>query len=250
MGERIAYVRVSTIEQNEARQVEELKKHDIQKWFIEKVSGKNTDRPELQKMLDYIREGDTVYVHDLSRLSRSTSDLLKLVEFFAKKKVELVSNKENIDSSTPTGKLMLTMIAAINEFERQNLLERQREGIAIAKREGKYKGHSVKKLILIFLIKPMLNIRIEKSVKQKWPDVLKYQDRHCISSLLIRVYLDTPEPIHLERSCKPCLQTVIYEPIISHFSCGKHQQNSCSRRQIPLYAIKCNNLQSARKNSF
>ena len=74
MGERIAYVRVSTIEQNEARQVEELKKHDIQKWFIEKVSGKNTDRPELQKMLDYIREGDTVYVHDLSRLSRSTSD--------------------------------------------------------------------------------------------------------------------------------------------------------------------------------
>ena len=107
-----------------------------------------------------------------------------------------------------------------------------------------------KKLILIFLIKPMLNIRIEKSVKQKWPDVLKYQDRHCISSLLIRVYLDTPEPIHLERSCKPCLQTVIYEPIISHFSCGKHQQNSCSRRQIPLYAIKCNNLQSERKNSF
>ena len=69
-----------------------------------------------------------------------------LVEFFAKKKVELVSNKENIDSSTPTGKLMLTMIAAINEFERQNLLERQREGIAIAKREGKYKGHSVKKI--------------------------------------------------------------------------------------------------------
>ena len=140
MGERIAYVRVSTIEQNEARQVEELKKHDIQKWFIEKVSGKNTDRPELQKMLDYIREGDTVYVHDLSRLSRSTSDLLKLVEFFAKKKVELVSNKENIDSSTPTGKLMLTMIAAINEFERQNLLERQREGIAIAKREHRYQG--------------------------------------------------------------------------------------------------------------
>ena len=98
MGERIAYVRVSTIEQNEARQVEELKKHDIQKWFIEKVSGKNTDRPELQKMLDYIREGDTVYVHDLSRLSRSTSDLFKLVEFFDKKKVELVTNKENIDS--------------------------------------------------------------------------------------------------------------------------------------------------------
>ena len=173
MGERIAYVRVSTIEQNEARQVEELKKHDIQIWFIEKVSGKNTDRPELQKMLDYIREGDTVYVHDLSRLSRSTSDLLKLVEFFAKKKVELVSNKENIDSSTPTGKLMLTMIAAINEFERQNLLERQREGIAIAKKEGKYKGHSVKKIDPVLFDKTYAEYKDRKISKAEMARRLK-----------------------------------------------------------------------------
>lgn len=136
----IAYVRVSTVEQNEARQVEALEKHGIDKWFTEKVSAKNTNRPQLKAMLEFAREGDTIFIHDFSRLARSTADLLKLVEQLTAKGVHLVSNKENIDSSTPTGKLMLTMIGAINEFERTNLLERQREGIAIAKREGKYKG--------------------------------------------------------------------------------------------------------------
>lgn len=146
MGEKIAYVRVSTVEQNEARQLEALEKHGIDKWFKEKISGKDTNRPELQRMLEYVREGDTVYIHDFSRLARSTKDLLEIVEFFKEKKVNLVSNKENLDSSTSTGKLMLTMIAAINEFERQNLLERQLEGIAIAKAEGKYKGRAVKQI--------------------------------------------------------------------------------------------------------
>ena len=144
--ENIAYVRVSTAEQNEGRQVEELKKHQIDKWFTEKVSGKDTNRPQLRAMLDYVREGDTVYIHDFSRLARSTKDLLELVEFFQNTKVRLVSNKENLDTSTSTGKLMLTMIAAINEFERENLLERQREGIALAKAEGKYKGGQVKRI--------------------------------------------------------------------------------------------------------
>lgn len=142
----IAYVRVSTAEQNESRQIEALEKHDIDKWFIEKASGKDANRPKLKDMMDYIREDDTVYIHDFSRLARSTKDLLEIVEFFNRKKVHLVSNKENLDTSTPTGKLMLTMIAAINEFERQNLLERQREGIAIAKKAGKYKGGHVKKI--------------------------------------------------------------------------------------------------------
>lgn len=137
---KIAYVRVSTAEQNEARQTEALSKYDIEKWFVEKVSAKDTHRPELQNMLDFAREGDTIYIHDFSRLARSTTDLLGLVEKFRQKGITLVSNKENIDTSTPTGKLMLTMIAAINEFERANLLERQREGIAIAKRNGVYKG--------------------------------------------------------------------------------------------------------------
>ena len=132
---KVAYVRVSTEEQNEARQIEALRAHSIEKWFTEKISGKSMDRPQLQAMLDYVREGDTVYIHDFSRLARSTKDLLEIA-----KGVHLVSNKENLDTGTPTGKLMLTMIAAINEFERQNLLDRQREGIAIAKRNGVYKG--------------------------------------------------------------------------------------------------------------
>ena len=137
---KIAYVRVSTVEQNEARQTESLKKYGIEKWFTEKISAKDTNRPELQQMIDFAREGDTIYIHDFSRLARSTKDLLDIVDLLQSKNIHLVSNKENIDTSTPTGKLMLTMIAAINEFERTNLLERQREGIAIAKREGKYKG--------------------------------------------------------------------------------------------------------------
>lgn len=137
---KIAYVRVSTVEQNEARQIEALEKFGIEKWFTEKVSAKDTNRPQLKQMLDFAREGDTVYIHDFSRLARSTKDLLDIVETLHSKGIHLVSNKENIDTSTPTGKLMLTMIAAINEFERTNLLERQKEGIAIAKRNGQYKG--------------------------------------------------------------------------------------------------------------
>ena len=136
----IAYVRVSTVEQNEARQVEGLKKHNIDKWFTEKISAKDANRPQLQAMLEFAREGDTVFIHDFSRIARSTKDLLAIVEQLNAKGVHLVSNKENIDTSTPTGKLMLTMIGAINEFERMNLLERQREGIAIAKQHGKYRG--------------------------------------------------------------------------------------------------------------
>lgn len=137
---QIAYIRVSTIEQNEQRQVEAMQQYRIEKWFIEKVSAKDTNRPKLQELLEFAREGDVIHIHDFSRLARSTKDLLDIVEMLNKKGVTLISNKENIDTSTPTGKLMLTMIGAINEFERTNLLERQREGIAIAKRNGKYKG--------------------------------------------------------------------------------------------------------------
>ena len=137
----VAYVRVSTVEQNEARQIEALEKYNIEKWYTEKVSGKNmTDRPELQSMIDFVRDGDTVYVHDFSRLARSTKDLLDIIEKLNAKGVHLVSNKENIDTSTPNGRLMLTMLSAIYQFERENMLDRQAEGIAIAKRNGAYKG--------------------------------------------------------------------------------------------------------------
>lgn len=136
----IGYVRVSTAEQNEQRQIEGLQKYNIEKWYTEKISAKDTNRPKLNEMLEFARENDTIYIHDFSRIARSTKDLLAIIEFLNNKGVHLVSNKENIDTSTPTGKLLVTMIGAINEFERQNMLERQREGIAIAKREGKFKG--------------------------------------------------------------------------------------------------------------
>ncbi len=143
---RVAYIRVSTVEQCEQRQVEAMTPHNIERFYIEKVSAKDTNRPKLKEMLDYVRDGDVVYVHDFSRLARNTADLLNIVEYLNNKGVTLVSNKENIDTSTPTGKLMLTLIGAIAEFERTNLLERQREGIAIAKAKGKYKGGQVKRI--------------------------------------------------------------------------------------------------------
>ena len=136
----LAYVRVSTAEQNEGRQVEALGGRGIEKWFIEKASAKDAGRPQLRALLEYAREGDTIYIHDFSRLARSTKDLLSIVERLQERRVHLVSNKEHLDTGTPTGRLMLTMIAAINEFERENLLERQREGIALAVKAGKYKG--------------------------------------------------------------------------------------------------------------
>lgn len=143
----IGYIRVSSVDQNEARQHAALEQYHIDKLFIDHgISGKDTNRPQLQAMLDYIREGDTVYIAEFSRLARNTADLLNLTERFKAKGVKLVSLKENLDTTTPTGKLMLTMIGAIAEFEREMILERQREGIAEAKKAGKYKGKQVKKI--------------------------------------------------------------------------------------------------------
>lgn len=138
---KVGYIRVSTAEQHEDRQRAALEQYGIEKWYMDKASGKNLkERPQLCACLDYVREGDTLYVMDFSRLARSTKDLLDIVDLLKDKNVKLVSLKENLDTETPTGQLMLTMMAAIAEFERQNLLERQAEGIAIAKEKGVYKG--------------------------------------------------------------------------------------------------------------
>ena len=146
----VGYVRVSTVEQNEARQLETMKKYNVEKIFTEKVSGKNmADRKELKDMLEFVRDGDTVVIHDFSRLARSTKDLLEIVELLEDKGVKLISSKENIDTHTANGKLMLTMIGAIAEFERANLLERQKEGIAIAKAKGIYKEKCGRKEVVI-----------------------------------------------------------------------------------------------------
>lgn len=143
---RVAYIRVSTVEQCEQRQITALEKYDIGKWFTDKASGKNAKREQLQAMLDYVREGDTIYIHDLSRLARSLKDLLDILQTLDDKGVTLYSNKENLDTSTPTGRLMVNMIACINQFELENLHERQREGIAEAKKRGVYKGRKKKKV--------------------------------------------------------------------------------------------------------
>lgn len=138
---RIGYIRVSTLEQHEERQKVELtEKAHIEKIFLDKLSGRDTNRPQLQAMLEFIREGDIVYVSEFSRLARSTKDLLDIVQQMSEKQVQVISLKENFDTSTPAGELAMTMFAAIATFERKIMLERQKEGIALAKSQGKYKG--------------------------------------------------------------------------------------------------------------
>ena len=137
---KIGYIRVSTEEQNTARQEVLLRELDVDEVFIDKASGKNTDRTELKRMMEYVRKGDTVIVESISRFARNTRDLLDLVEQLTAKEVEFVSKKEAIDTTTPTGKFMLTVFAAVAELEREYILQRQREGIAIAKEQGKYTG--------------------------------------------------------------------------------------------------------------
>ena len=134
---KIGYVRVSTEEQNTARQEIMLRDLGVDELFIDKASGKNADRPELRRMMEYVRRGDTVIVESISRFARNTRDLLE-------KQVEFVSRKEAIDTTTPTGKFMLTVFAAVAELEREYILQRQREGIAIARTQGKYRGRPAK----------------------------------------------------------------------------------------------------------
>ena len=136
----VGYVRVSTKEQNTARQEELMKRLGVSKVFEEKISGKNMNRPKLKAMMEFVREGDTVVVESYSRLARSTRDLLTIVEELQEKKVGFISQKENIDTNTPQGRLMLTIFAGLAQFERECTLERQAEGVAIAKAQGKYKG--------------------------------------------------------------------------------------------------------------
>ena len=136
----VGYVRVSTVEQNTARQEVIMKDLGVEKVFIEKVCGATTNRPQLREMLNFVRDGDTLIVESISRLARSTKDLLSIVEKLSEKNVQFISKKETIDTSTPQGKFMLTVFAAMAELEREQILQRQREGIALAKSEGKYKG--------------------------------------------------------------------------------------------------------------
>ncbi|RMC97784.1 recombinase family protein [Clostridium autoethanogenum] len=143
---KVGYVRISSKEQNTARQDELMKNLGVEKVFTDKMSGKNTDRPELTKMMEFVRQGDTLIVESISRFARNTKDLLELIEQLEEKQVQFVSQKEALDTNTPTGKFMLTIFGAVAELERQYIKERQREGIDIAMAEGRFNGRPKKKL--------------------------------------------------------------------------------------------------------
>ena len=143
---KIGYIRCSSEQQNTTRQEVLMQELGVDEVFIDKLSGKNTDRPQLKKMMSYVRKGDTVIVSEISRFARNTRDLLELIEILTQKEVEFVSKKEAIDTTTPTGKFMLTIFGAVSELERTYILSRQAEGIAIAKSMGKYKGRKSLKL--------------------------------------------------------------------------------------------------------
>ena len=136
----VGYIRVSTAEQNTVRQEVLMESLGVEILFIDKASGKNAERPELIRMMEFVRQGDTIVVESISRFARNTKDLLELVEQLNAKDVEFVSQKEALDTSTPSGRFVLTVFAALAQMERETILQRQAEGIAIAKAQGVYKG--------------------------------------------------------------------------------------------------------------
>jgi DNA invertase Pin-like site-specific DNA recombinase len=143
---KIGYIRVSTPEQNTMRQTELMKELCVEKIFIDKATGTNKQRRELIRMIDFAREGDTVIVESISRFARNTRDFLTLISLLSEKDVTFISKKEAIDTQTKAGKFMMTVFAAVAELEHDYLIERQQEGIRIAKAQGKYKGRKPKEL--------------------------------------------------------------------------------------------------------
>lgn len=137
---KVGYVRCSTAEQNEARQLKMMEEQNVERIFIDKASGKDTDCENYRAMIAFVRAGDSVTVESISRIARNTRDLLSIIATLTEKGVEFISLKESIDTTTPQGRFMLTVFGALSELERESLLQRQREGIEIAKAEGKYKG--------------------------------------------------------------------------------------------------------------
>lgn len=130
---RIAYIRCSTVEQNTIRQELMMEELGVEQIFIDKCSGKNADRPQLKAMLEFVRKGDTVIVSEISRFARNTKDLLNLIEKLTEKEVAFISKKESIDTTTATGKFMLTIFGAVSELERSYILSRSKEGIEAMK---------------------------------------------------------------------------------------------------------------------
>jgi len=135
-----SYKRVSTLHQDERRQEISLESYKIDRQYVDKLSGKNMDRPQLKLLLNEVRSGDTIIVESISRFARNTKDFLELIDTLEKSNVQFISKKENIDTSTPSGKFMLTVFAALAQMEREIIVERVREGIEKAKRYGTKSG--------------------------------------------------------------------------------------------------------------
>lgn len=182
---KVLYARVSSINQNLNRQLQDSEGYD--KIFEDKCSGKNTERPALQEMLNYIREGDEVYAHELSRLARNTFDLIGLVNKMLAKGVSVHFIKENLhfspDKDDATSNLILTILASIAQFERTLIKDRQKEGIAIAKANGKYKG--TKKRLSAEQVKELKELAQNRNV---WT-IQKLMDRYQISRASVYNYL-------------------------------------------------------------
>lgn len=158
-GQKVGYIRVSSVEQNTRRQLDGI---EVDRFFIDKASGKNTNRPKFQEMLNYVREGDQIIVHSMDRFARSLKDLVTEVDQLVKRGVALQFVKENITftaQSTPMDNLMLQLMGAFAQFEREIILERQKEGIKIAAAQGKYKGRVHK-----------LNYEQAEALRQAWKD--------------------------------------------------------------------------------
>ena len=155
---QIGYMRVSTENQCISRQEALMNEMGVEKVFQDIASGKNSNRQQLNDMLSFVREGDTVVVESYSRIARSTNDLIKILDTLQNKGVQFISKKESIDTTTSSGRLMFTIFAGLSQFERECMLERQAEGIVEAKKAGKYKGR-----------KPLeIDTDKFKNVYQKW----------------------------------------------------------------------------------
>jgi DNA invertase Pin-like site-specific DNA recombinase len=142
-GKRVGYIRVSSVDQNEARQLEAMAGLHIDKTFMDKLSGKDTNRPQLQAALDYLRDGDVLVVHSMDRLARNMRDLQNLIAELNARHIAVEFVKENLaftGEDSPMSKLMLSILGGVAEFERSLIRERQREGIAAAKTRGDYRG--------------------------------------------------------------------------------------------------------------
>lgn len=181
---KVGYLRISTSEQNFARQETIMKDYfKVEKIFKDIGSRKDTNRTELKEMLSFVREGDIIYIESISRLAGNTLDFLKIIENLKSKNVDLVSHKENIDTSNAYGKFMLTVFAGLSELEREAIKERQKEGIIEGKKRGVYKGKQAKRIcnsLFSFVLNEVENKRINVSRAMEILDIKSrknYYDR-------------------------------------------------------------------------